>query len=71
MTAGIVKPGATIDVSDAATKPAQPLHSVQVDLGALLGANARIGFTGSTGGSTAQQDITSWALTDETLPGHS
>ncbi len=58
-------------VSNTATKPDQPLHSVQVDLGALLGASARVGFTGSTGGSTAQQDLTSWALTDETLPGHS
>ena len=59
----------TVFVSQTATKPALPLLTTSVDLRALLGKQARVGFTAATGGSVAQQDLLSWTLSNETLPG--
>ncbi|MFT3765482.1 MAG: hypothetical protein QM820_08210 [Minicystis sp.] len=44
-------------VAQGATKPAMPLLSTTADLKAHLGAQVWVGFTGSTGGSTNNQDV--------------
>ena len=59
-----------IYVSQSPVKPAMPMSSITTDVGRLLGRTARIGLTGGTGGSWAQQDVLGWTLSNETLPGH-
>ncbi len=45
---------------DPLTQPENPLLSVNVDIAAVLGSSAWIGFSGGTGGLVNAQDILSW-----------
>ncbi len=61
----------SVYVAQDMTKPARPLLSVAVDLGLILGRDipTTVGFTGSTGGQTAVQDIRSWQLSGTAAAG--
>lgn len=50
-------------ISQANVKPNQALLSTNVALDSLVGSQAYVGFTGSTGGSNNIQDILSWHFT--------
>lgn len=56
--------------SQTSTKPATPLLSTSVDLGAAVGPTAYAGFTAGTGGLDADFDLRSWTLegTADTTP---
>ena len=49
-------------VASTSTKPAAPIISQTVNLKKTVGAEARAGFTGGTGGAFMVQDILSWKV---------
>ena len=53
-----------IYVSQSSTKPGAALLTVPVDLAAVLGGPARIGFTAATGGNFAVHEVDSWRFDD-------
>ncbi len=52
----------TLDVylAQAATKPATPLLTTTADIGSMVGPEAFVGFTGSTGSQENEQDVHEW-----------
>jgi len=58
----------TVYMSRSATQPASPIISYSIDLATSIGGpTAYMGFTSSTGGSNADQDINSWTATVTTF----
>lgn len=52
----------SVYLSTGTTRPAAPVVTAVVDLDAVLGAAAHVGFTGATGGSVNRHEITEWAF---------
>lgn len=55
-------------VSDVATKPGEALFKTAIDLAAVIGDEARFGFTAGTGGLSNTHRLVSWSLDQQQPP---
>ena len=57
----------SVFVSDTNNRPATPVLTHTIDLGAILGDRAYIGFTASTGGVSNRHEISQWSFESSSL----
>lgn len=53
-------------LSNTATKPTNALISTKIQLSNIVGSQAFVGFSGSTGGATSIQDVLNWSFSSST-----